>query len=321
MSVTFSMRIGESDQLQNDGAILFSKFVSTPPYKEERSGIARDLVCFAVGATKSDIKNVGLLIEVASLALTESGSNSLLKHVPFLMDAVKGALADKSIEGSAEFYHLKALSESYENRYNLTLLFDACRASAANNYYADQADKKANGLVGPNKTHAYYRTAFACREEALEADDAARDQDPNHSVRENLEKARLAYEQRAFDELNPEVSALDKMRAHRINQGICTDVDGLANYSKTANVVLGVIGNNKMLTYYVATNNIGVNYNVKIEPGEKPFYPEFDVFPEGTGIWGDALIREIAKGPISPYGEAAIIVGNAEMEDFEPVAE
>ena len=115
------------------------------------------------------------------------------------------------------------------------------------------------------------------------------------------------------------------MRAHRINQGICTNIDGLANYSKTANVVLGVIGNNKMLTYYVATNNIGVNYNVKIEPGEKPFYPEFDVFPD-EGFWrrktnlADVLMMKNA-GPISPYGEAAIIVGNAAMEDFQPVAE
>ena len=52
------------------------------------------------------------------------------------------------------------------------------------------------------------------------------------------------------------------------------------------------------------------------------------MFPEGKGFWGrekanldDALIMKNADSIISANGEAAIIVGNAEMADFERVAE
>ena len=52
------------------------------------------------------------------------------------------------------------------------------------------------------------------------------------------------------------------------------------------------------------------------------------MFPESKGFWerqkvnlDDTLILKNANNNISANGEAAIIVGNAEMADFERVAE
>ena len=288
-------------QLRNDGAILFSRFMLASDADKRKA--FEDVLTFTAGT-----KDPAMLIEVANLAIWHQDIQAVRSATPFLRKMIDSALKDGAL-GKAEAYHLSALSDCLKlEGFDASSLLKKMQRRSVYTYLADKELAKAVDARGTEKAAAFRKKAEDYRAKARENYQAIQELDPQGNIRGNFLEARFAYMQKAKTADGMLEKKEAQAQAGRINFYTCDDIRALRS-SGVSNIVLGKLGNDKMLTYLVATGSSKTFNDENLD--------ELILGEDGVVDWQEDLMENLAEEEISTSAIDAMSKGKSEVVDYE----